>query len=120
MFKRTILAIAVAGLLAGCSATDTPQQKADTITMAYLPFRAAASMCAAGLPSKPCGDPNVSENVKKALPLADAAVAEATKQIAADPERSNVAKWSSYAMSAIGVLAQALATYGVKPATDSR
>ena len=112
--KLSILAILAAGLLAGCTTPSTPQEKADTITMAYLPIRTLASLCAAGI--KPCEDPNVSMNVAKALPLADAAVAEATKQIAADPERSNVAKWSSYAMSAIGVLSKALATYGVKPA----
>ncbi len=112
---RTSLLLAAAVALAGCanSATMTPQDKADTITAAYLPVRMLASLCAAGV-SKPCKDPNVSENVRKALPIADAAVAEATKQIAADPERSNVAKWSSYAMSAVGVLAKVLITYDVK------
>ncbi len=111
--KRALLSIVAAGLLAGCSTTATPQETADKVTLAYLPIRTIASLCAAGI-SKPCQDPNVSANVAKALPLADAAVDEAVRQITANPDRSNVAKWSSYAMSAIGLLTKALAAYDVK------
>ncbi len=105
--------VLVAAVLSACAGKDsTPEQKADTITLAYMPIKALATLCAAGL--KPCEDPNISMNVAKAIPLADAAVNEAVKNIMANPDQSNVAKWSSYAMSAIGILTKALIAYGVK------
>lgn len=106
------LVLVVLALCTACTGTETATQKADAITLAYMPVRTLAGLCAAGL--KPCEDPNISANVAKAIPLADAAVDEAIKQINANPDQSSVAKWSSYAMSAIGILTKALQTYSVK------
>lgn len=107
------LALAIIAFLTACSGTQpTPDSAINTINAVYLPVRTLAALCAAGI--KPCQDPNVSANVGKAIPLADAAVAEAIKAIRANPDQSNASKWSSYAMSAIDILAKALATYGVK------
>lgn len=116
MIKKLACIAALGIALAGCAPTTdtTPRApSASTVTLAYTPIRMLASLCAAGV-SKPCQDPNVSANVKKALPIADAAVAEYARQTAADPSRSNVEKWTSYAISAVNVLAEGMAVYGVK------
>lgn len=93
---------------------STPQAKVDAIDAAYTPVRLVAALCGSGAI---CSDPNVAANVRLAIPVADAAVAEAKKQIlASDGSQSAVAQWSGYAISAVNVLSQALAAYGVKAA----
>lgn len=110
---KNLFVVFVAALaLAGCAGAMTPQSVADSLRLGYVPIRALASLCAAGL--KPCEDINVSSNVDKAIPLADAAVDEAVKNILANPDQNNIAKWSAYANSAIAVLSKALVAYGVK------
>lgn len=113
--RRTALIAAAFLSLGACASTtdNTPQDNADKVTAIYAPVRLVASLCAAGV-SKPCQDLNVRAAIKKALPIADAAVAEAVKQLSADSTRSNVAKWTSYAVSAVNVLSDALVAYEVK------
>jgi hypothetical protein len=108
-----LAAITLACTVTACSGNQKPESTVDTINAVYLPVRTLATLCAASI-SKPCQDPNVSANVQKAIPLADAAVAEAIKNILASPDQSNASKWSRYAMSAIDILAKALAVYDVK------
>ncbi|WP_428673737.1 hypothetical protein [Reyranella sp.] len=114
-------AIALALGLAGCAGTtDERQAIADKITISYAALKSAVVLYSALPPcgdanaTSLCSDPAIVAQVKKALVVADTAVVEAKAQILASTDQSSVEKWSSYATSAVALLAQTLATYGIK------
>lgn len=118
-----VAAMALALGLAGCAGTSTTdrQATADRIAVGYATLKSAVVLysalpaCSDAKAAGLCADPAIVAQVTKALAVADVAVAEAKAQILAATDQSAVDKWSSYATSAIDVLAAALKTYGVKP-----
>lgn len=113
MIKRLLCCVVLLALSAcadnnnASSTSAATISPADKVALIYAPVRLLAVLCTRGVP--PCEDLNARSIVAAALPVVDTAVAEATKQMKADPSRGNIEKWSSYAVSAINVLSDALA-----------
>lgn len=121
--KKLLSAVAAVCLLAlgACAGGSDGKSQATNIDAAYSVVRIGAALyvampeCGSDRATTMCSDPAVKAQIAKALAVADAAITEAKREVAASgADRTAVETWTSRAMSAIAVLSVALQTYGVK------